>query len=451
MKIIVIDDDPTGSQTVYGCPLLLRWDRKTLVGGLNHPSPLLFLLANTRAMSRDLAKQRICDISNALIEVCQTEKIDFRNFLLISRGDSTLRGHAILETDILAEKLGPFDATFHIPAFLEGARTTVQGIHFLDGVPVHQTPFANDRIFGYNTSHLPSWLEHKSLGRIPASEVFLLDIHMLEDALSGEKGMKKLIDWILQLHDNRHVVVDASLPDHIMIFATAIRRLASRKRLLFRSAASFISGLANLPVNPQSPSDLCKLRLKDSSGILKPGLITVGSHVELADSQLGFLFSNSDCSGIEVPVKKIANLIESPSANHLISTLERELLQELENVLNHAKTPVLYTSRSELKFSSDTERLRFGLILAEIMARIVGKVSKKLGYLITKGGITTHIILQKGLEVSLVGLKGQILPGLSITSTMRHSKIANLPIVTFPGNLGDAKTLFNAWKLMEDV
>ena len=45
LKIIVIDDDPTGSQTVHGCPLLLRWDPVTLDAALADPSPLLFLLA----------------------------------------------------------------------------------------------------------------------------------------------------------------------------------------------------------------------------------------------------------------------------------------------------------------------------------------------------------------------------------------------------------------------
>ena len=51
MKVVVIDDDPTGSQTVHSCPLLLGWDRESLRRGLRHPSPLLFLLADTRALT----------------------------------------------------------------------------------------------------------------------------------------------------------------------------------------------------------------------------------------------------------------------------------------------------------------------------------------------------------------------------------------------------------------
>ena len=60
LKIVVIDDDPTGSQTVHGCPLLLRWDAETLAAGLAHPSPLLFVLANTRALAPAAAWAALC-------------------------------------------------------------------------------------------------------------------------------------------------------------------------------------------------------------------------------------------------------------------------------------------------------------------------------------------------------------------------------------------------------
>ncbi len=49
-KLIIIDDDPTGSQTVHSCLLLLSWRVETLVEGLQHPANVLFILANTRAL-----------------------------------------------------------------------------------------------------------------------------------------------------------------------------------------------------------------------------------------------------------------------------------------------------------------------------------------------------------------------------------------------------------------
>ena len=45
MKFVVIDDDPTGSQTVNNCLLLLKWDYSTLVKGFEAKSNIFFILA----------------------------------------------------------------------------------------------------------------------------------------------------------------------------------------------------------------------------------------------------------------------------------------------------------------------------------------------------------------------------------------------------------------------
>ena len=171
MKVVVIDDDPTGSQTVHSCPLLLRWDQDTLRQGLRHPSPLLFLLADTRALTPEDAAERNRLIAANLDVALAQEGLNRGDLLLVSRGDSTLRGHGVIEPATLADCFGPFDATFHVPAFLEGGRTTVDGVHRLHGQPVHETPFARDQLFGFSSSDLARWLEEKSSGAIPAAAV----------------------------------------------------------------------------------------------------------------------------------------------------------------------------------------------------------------------------------------------------------------------------------------
>ena len=133
MTIVVIDDDPTGSQTVHSCPLLLRWDVEALRRGLRHPSSLLFVLANTRALPPEAAAERNRAIMAALSKALAAEGIGGDELLMVSRGDSTLRGHGVLEPQVLAQELGrrygPVHATLHVPAFLPGGRTTVQGVH----------------------------------------------------------------------------------------------------------------------------------------------------------------------------------------------------------------------------------------------------------------------------------------------------------------------------------
>lgn len=178
LKVVVLDDDPTGSQTVHGCPLLLRWDFETLRSGLAHPSPLLFVLTNTRALAPAEAAERLRAICKELFLVLEAAQVegDFDQWLVVSRGDSTLRGHFPLEAELIAAELGPFDASFLVPAFLPGGRTTSGGVHHLYGQPVHTTPFAVDRLFGYRNSFLPAWMEEKSAGRISKVAVQLLGL-----------------------------------------------------------------------------------------------------------------------------------------------------------------------------------------------------------------------------------------------------------------------------------
>ena len=449
MKIIIFDDDPTGSQSVYGCPLLLSWDINTLSKAIDHPSPLIFILANTRSLSPDLADKRIREICINFSRLCKKKGLSFQDFYFISRGDSTLRGHGIIEPSAIYDILGPFNATFHIPAFLEGGRTTVNSIHLLNDCPVHLTDFALDSIFGFSSSYLPDWLEEKSQGGIAALSVSKIDIDMLELALDNEIGFNKLFEFILSLENNQYVVVDAKNYNHLDVFAKAIRSINNKKRFLFRSAASFIKSLADLPLNKNKPLELISCRLKDNLLDYKPGIIVVGSHVQLADTQLVHLLREPSCEGIELPVKQIAIALNDKSSDFIISEFQLFWRESIREILASGRTPVIYTTRGEIKFSKITSRIKFGIDLAGIIAALVGEISSEIGYLISKGGITTQIILEKGLNLQEVYLAGQILPGLSMVITPKDSKISQLPVITFPGNLGDELTLLNAWKLME--
>ena len=121
-KIIVLDDDPTGSQTVHSCLLLLKWDVETLMLGLQDASPIFFVLTNTRSLTPEAA-------AAVTSEVCENLKIALQNtgtenFLLVSRSDSTLRGHYPVETDVIAQHLGPFDGRIGVADNLDAFERT---------------------------------------------------------------------------------------------------------------------------------------------------------------------------------------------------------------------------------------------------------------------------------------------------------------------------------------
>ena len=460
LKVVVLDDDPTGSQTVHSAPLLLRWDADTLAAGLAHPSPLLFVLANTRALAPDAAAARVEAICRALAPALSQAEAEglLDRWLIVCRGDSTLRGHFPLEVERVAAELGPFDATLLVPAFLPGGRTTVDGVHLLHGEPVHTTPFAADRLFGFRSSHLPAWVEEKSGGRIPAAAVERIGLAELDAAaaatpVGAADGFVRLCERLGGLSGNPVVAVDAQRPEQLEVLGAALRALSAPaaaarwgrpRRWLFQSAASLLNGLVTLPPQPLDPGGLAALRRRDAAGRPLPGLVLVGSHVPLADAQLAELLQEPGCAGVELPVAKLARVLEGPEPGLLLASLEAAWLEQLRAPLVAGRTPVLFTSRGEITCRSAAERLRLGQELAGVMARLAAALAPQLGYLISKGGITSHTLLADGLGLAAVELQGQLFAGLSLVLTP-----AGLPVVTFPGNLGDAGSLRQAWRLLE--
>lgn len=440
-KIVVFDDDPTGSQTVHGCPLLLRWEQPALVEALKDPSPLVFLLTDTRALPPEQVAERVRTICRALAAARQ--EAGLKDWLLVSRGDSTLRGHFPLEVQAIAAELGPFEATLLVPAFLEGGRTTVDGVHLLDGEPVHTTPFGRDRLFGYGSSDLPDWVEEKSGGRVPAAAVRRIGLAELERAATGEQGARALAQRLQCLGGNPFVVADAVRPLHLEALAAAVwAAMEAGTRLMIQSAAGLIQALADLPPQPLDALGLAALRRGP-----EPGAVLVGSHVPLADDQLAALLAEPGCGGVELPVERVlSNLRQARASGDGIAA---ELLEAMQGLRRQGLTPVLFTSRGEWSCGDPAERRALGAALAELMARIAVALPQDLSFVISKGGITTQTLLAEGLAAAAVRLEGQLLPGLSMVRLPAdHPRFPLLPLLTFPGNLGEAGTLALAWRLM---
>jgi uncharacterized protein YgbK (DUF1537 family) len=469
MKVVVFDDDPTGSQTVHSCPLLLHCDALSLRRGLEHPSPLLFVLANTRALEPEVARDQLRAICRNLGEALSAIAAEdgaladrLSPLVLVSRGDSTLRGHFPLELEVIeagwaqlpAPWGGPVDARFLVPAFLPGGRTTVAGVHLLHGEPVHTSAFAKDRLFGYTTSDLAAYIEAKTAGRVPAACVQRLSLALLE----GDPA--ELLTWLAGLDAGAWVVVDAERPQHLAALGAAVRQLMAPtatacwgrpRRLVFQSAASLLNGLVELDPPPLTGAALAGLRRRGPDAAPLPALVLVGSHVPLADAQLAHLLAAvPDCRLVAIDVAKLARVLEGPAPAELLASLEAAWLAQVRALLAEGLTPVLASSRGEVCCASPAERRHLGLELAALMARITAAVAPQLGLVISKGGITSHTLLASGLGCSAVALQGQLLPGLSLVRTGADAIVPDLPVLTFPGNLGEPATLAQALLLLRD-
>lgn len=435
-KIIVLDDDPTGSQTVHSCLLLTRWDEATLREALSDSAPLFFILTNTRGMSAERAATITREVCINLKTVLQALEREGRplNPILVSRSDSTLRGHYPVETDIMAEELGPFDAHFLVPAFFEGGRITVDSVHYLKvagkPVPVHETEFARDSVFGYRHSYLPDYVEEKTGGRIRAAQV---ERFLLAD-VRGDS-----LPRLLALRDNTCSVVDAEQQSDLDGFCHQLREAAARgKRFLFRSAASLLTALADLPPQPIAAADMARY-VREA----KPGAVIVGSHVRKTTEQLEALLGEPGLAALEIDVNRLP--------------AERETL--LDEALAHAaaahargETVVIYTSRSERQFPDQQARLDFGETVSGLLMDIVRGLPASLGFLISKGGITSNDVLSTGLALRTARVLGQILPGCSVVRCPDdHPRYPALPVVIFPGNVGDQYSLALAYRRLRDL
>ena len=438
-KIIVLDDDPTGSQTVHSCQLLTRWDAVTLQAALLDASPLFFVLTNPRGM--DAARA-----ASVTREVCQNIKLALAdlaaggtlfNPIFVSRSDSTLRGHYPVETDVMEEELGregaSFDAHFLTPAFFEGGRFTRDSIHYLivNGVPtpVAETEFARDSVFGYRHSYLPDYVEEKTAGRIKASEV---ERFVLND-VRGDVSAR-----LLALHGNRCCVVDAETQADLNHFAEQLTAAARQgKRFLFRSAASLLTALAKLPPQPVAAESMHAYVRNNESGQCA-GAVIVGSHVKKTTAQLAILLEQPGIVPLEVDVD-------------LIETEREKLLTEIlaQAGVAHAqgRTPAIFTSRVERQFPDQATRLAFGEAVSAFLMDVVRGLPTTLGFLISKGGITSNDVLSDGLALRTSTVLGQILPGCSVVRCpAEHPRYPNLPVVIFPGNVGDDAALATAYQ-----
>ncbi|HSJ80837.1 MAG TPA: four-carbon acid sugar kinase family protein [Thiobacillus sp.] len=425
-KIIVLDDDPTGSQTVHSCLLLTHWDVATLKTALVDAAPLFFILTNTRGMDAERA-------AAVTREVCINLKAALADYdgpvLFVSRSDSTLRGHYPVETDVMNAVLGPFDATLLTPAFFEGGRITRDSTHYLmvDGkpVPTHETEFARDSVFGYRTAYLPDYVEEKTAGRVAAEEVARLTLADLRAGAAGE--------WLAALHDNTVGVVDGESAEDYRLFADAVLTAAAGgKRLLFRSAASLLTALAKLPPQPVAAESFATL-VRDG----QPGAIIVGSHVAKTTAQLTVLLKQRGVVGLPLDVARL------PDAR---SAVVEELTASIAHAHARGLTPVLFTSRAELTFASVAERLKFGEAVSGTLMDVVKRLPETLGFLISKGGITSNDVLSTGLALAASRVLGQILPGVTVVQTPPEHRLPQLPVVIFPGNVGGDGALAEAYR-----
>jgi uncharacterized protein YgbK (DUF1537 family) len=419
--LVVLDDDPTGTQTVRDIAVVTTWDVATLTAELTATPACFYILTNSRSLTPAATRALHVELATNLHAASAATR---RPVVVASRSDSTLRGHYPLETDTLAEILGPFDVTFLTPYFEAGGRYTLNDIHYVAErdhlVPAAETPFARDAAFGYRSSHLPSYVEEKTVGRTRAANVATISIDLLRAG-----GPLAIAEKIRALPRGSVCIVNAAAPRDIEVFAAATLAAESAgSRLLYRTAAGFVA--ARIGQSPQhallAPT---AFRLPNAHG----GLTLVGSYVPKTTAQLTALLATPDLSAIELSVEDL--LDETQRGPALASAIGA-----MNAALSAGRDTVVYTSRQLITSTDAAASLAIGRRVSDALVYLVQHLAVTPRYLIAKGGITSSDTATLGLGVRRALVLGQALPGVSVWKLGPEAKFPGLGYVVFPGNVG---------------
>ena len=285
-KIVVLDDDPTGVQTVHDVYVYTCWDRETMIEAFRQPEAMFFILTNSRGLTAPESRAQHAQIAE---NIAAASAATGKDFLLLSRGDSTLRGHWPMETEVLRDQLEcltgkRFDGEVIYPFFPEGGRYTLEGVHYVRQgeslVPAGLTEFAKDKSFGYTASSLPDWCEEKSGGRFRAADCCRVTLGELRAADTDAIAAK-----LEAVTDFGKIAVDSADYEDTAVFTAALcGAVASGKEFLFRCAAALPKVLGGVPDRP-----LLQRADRVDADSSRGGIILIGSHVNKTSRQLAAL------------------------------------------------------------------------------------------------------------------------------------------------------------------
>ncbi len=446
-KLVVIDDDPTGTQTVHDIELFTSWNRQMLAEALQNEPRLFYLLTNSRSMPERDAVQLNRETAQQLAAASEETKI---GFVVASRSDSTLRGHypaeiQALESGLISSGGESFDGHLIVPAFFEGGRYTINDTHYVatptansDTLqPASETPFARDRVFGYKTAYLPAWIEAKSGGYWKADQVMSIGLEVIRQG-----GPEAVASKLQTVEGSIPVVINAAgYGDLAVVVLGLLRAEAAGKRFVYRTAASFVRLRGAVESKPPLET---KEIMSGTQSVEGGGIVVVGSYVPDSSKQLENVLTLSEVIGIELPVERvIRNSAES-------ETVSREVGQQLEAAIKARRVGVLYTSRKLVTSANRAENLEIGNKVSQALIAALHQVTSRPRFIIAKGGITSHDVAQKGLGAARARVLGQLFPGVPVwrLESGPQSRFEGVPYIVFPGNVGGPESLREAVKLL---
>ncbi|CAD5313062.1 unnamed protein product [Arabidopsis thaliana] len=429
--LVVLDDDPTGTQTVHDVEVLTEWSVESISEQFRKKPACFFILTNSRSLSPEKASELIKDICSNLCAA--SKEVGNADYTIVLRGDSTLRGHFPQATDAAVSILGEMDAWIICPFFLQGGRYTIDDVHYVADsdrlVPAGETEFAKDASFGYKSSNLREWVEEKTAGVIPANSVQSISIQLLRKG-----GPDAVCEFLCSLKKGSTCIVNAASERDMAVFAAGMIQAELKGRsFLCRTAASFVSALIGIiQKDPVLPKDFESN--KESSG----ALIVVGSYVPKTTKQVEELQSqhNQNLRSIEISVEKVA-LKSSEVRDEEI----RRAVEMADAFLRAGRETLIMSSRELITGKTSSESLDINSKVSSALVEVVSQISTRPRYILAKGGITSSDTATKALKARRALVIGQALAGVPVWKLGPESRHPGVPYIVFPGNVGNSTAL----------
>jgi uncharacterized protein YgbK (DUF1537 family) len=426
VKIAVVDDDPTGTQTVRGVPLVTAWGEEELEWAIQRAEPLFAIVTNSRSLPEAQAASANLEIARRLASAAARAGVGLR---IISRSDSTLRGHFPAEPEALAAGLGEeIEAVLLCPAYPEAGRITVGDVHLIRQggrfVPVAESEFAADASFGYRCSDLKEWVRERLGADAKVGSL------ALEDLRRG--GAAAIAGRLLELRGRaRYVIANAETDRDLEVLALGVALAEERgMRLLYRTGPSFLAARAGAA--PAAP--LTRGEVAAAGG---RGLVVVGSHTELTTSQLQAARNRHALRTVELEVDRLVELGEAE---------REEMIADLANRTQAAlmmEDVALVTGRRRLAGGDRAASLAIAAKVAAALVEVVGRVARatRLDWMVTKGGITSYDVAARALRSRRATVVGQVFAGQVSVWQLHDGVVGGLRYVVFPGNVGSRDSL----------
>ncbi|MBT2538306.1 four-carbon acid sugar kinase family protein [Arthrobacter sp. ISL-69] len=462
--LVVLDDDPTGTQSVADLPVLTRWDVADFTWAFAQSKPAVYVLTNTRSLDAAEAAARNEEIvRNALAAAGATGGERLR-LGFVSRSDSTLRGHYPLEPDVIAATVAAVsgektDGVVIIPAFPDAGRVTIGGVHYMRGTgddagkltPVAETEFAKDASFGFVNSEMAKYVEEKSKGRFAADSVIVLDLNIIRAAgpdSDPQISAKAIADAIDSATDSTPIVADIVSENDLRALSLGLEEAERRgKKLLYRVGPPFVRARIGQEIRTElSGEEAYAGNTPSEAG----GLIVVGSHVGVTTRQLKALTEqHSSAHIVEIDVGKlVATGTETGSAASYLDETVDTVVAALRS-----GDVIVHTSRLLIRTDDAAESLRIARTVSAAVVAVVNRTLKTFPprFVIAKGGITSSDVAAHGLEIRHAIVRGPMLPGIVSLWEPVDGPAKGIPYIVFAGNVGDDQSLADVTRKLSNT